>query len=88
MSSDTTRVTVRLPTRDVDLIDALVDAGEYTTRTAVIRRAIRGFLKSQGSKMAESVKSEQELTNALLQMKQMQQQIAKQQEMLEELVQQ
>ncbi|MDX1611666.1 MAG: ribbon-helix-helix domain-containing protein [Candidatus Thermoplasmatota archaeon] len=86
MSSDTSRVTVRLPTRDVDLIDALVETGEFTTRTAVIRRAIREFLKSQGAAMAESVKSEQELTNALLQMKQMQEQMQQQQQMLEKLL--
>lgn len=86
MGTDTSRITIRVPERDLTIIDALVETGEFTNRTAVIRRAIRDFLEAQGPKMAESAKSNQALTAALLQMQEMQQQMEEQRKLLEQLM--
>lgn len=83
MGTETQRITVRIPVRDIEFMDALVETGEFTSRTAVVRRAIRDFIKAKGPEMAESAKSEQSLTEALQQMQQMQEQIEAQREMLE-----
>ena len=77
MAVETTRITVRVPERDLSLIDALVEAGEYSNRTAVIRRAIRDLLKSLGPELTASAESDASLTEALLAM-QAQQQLAAQ----------
>jgi len=85
---DTQRITTRIPVRDVEFMDALVEAGEYPSRTAVVRRAIREFLKDKGPELEEAVESQQRLTQALQQMEQMQEQIETQRELLEEVLEQ
>lgn len=84
--SDTQRITVRVPVRDVEFMDALVETGEYTSRTAVVRRAIRDFIKERGPEMAEAAESEQAFTEALTQLQQMQEQLEMQREILEQQV--
>ena len=88
MGTDTKRITVRAPVRDVEFMDALVEAGEYPSRTAVVRRAIREFLRDKGPELEDAVESQQSLTQALQQMEQMQEQIEAQKELLEKFVQQ
>jgi Arc/MetJ-type ribon-helix-helix transcriptional regulator len=88
MGTETQRITVRVPVRDVEIMEALVEAGEYPNRTAVVRRAIRDFIKEKGSEMKETVESQQDLTEALQQMQQMQEQIEAQRELLESVLQQ
>lgn len=85
---DTQRITTRIPVRDVEFMDALVEAGEYPSRTAVVRRAIREFLKDTGPELEEAVESQQRLTQALQQMEQMQEQIETQRELLEQVLEQ
>ncbi len=84
--ADTTRITVRVPDRDLALIDALVDTGEFTNRTAVVRRAIKDFLREQGDKVREGTEKEAALTEALLKTQEMQNQLREQQDRLEELM--
>jgi Arc/MetJ-type ribon-helix-helix transcriptional regulator len=81
---ETHRITVRVPVRDVEFLDALVEAGEYTSRTAIVRRAIRDFITEQGPEVKEAAESQQALTNALEQLQQMQSQLETQREILEE----
>lgn len=80
---ETQRITVRVPVRDVEFMDALVEAGEYTSRTAIVRRAIRAFIREQGPQMKEAAESQQTLTEALQQVQQMQEQLEMQRELLE-----
>lgn len=80
---DTQRITTRVPVRDVEFMDALVETGEYPSRTAIVRRAIREFLRDKGPELEEAVESQEQLTQALQQMEQMQEQIEAQRELLE-----
>lgn len=85
---DTRRITTRIPVRDVEFMDALVEAGEYPSRTAIVRRAIRTFLRDKGPELQEAVESQEQLTQALQQMEQMQEQIEAQRELLERFLEQ
>lgn len=78
------RITVRVPVRDVEFMDALVEAGEYTSRTAIVRRAIRDFITEQGPQVKEAAESQEALTTALRELKQMQDQLETQREILED----
>lgn len=81
---ETQRITVRVPVRDVEVMDALVEAGEYTSRTAIVRRAIRRFIRDEGPEMKEAAESQQALTEALRQVQQMQDQLEAQREILQQ----
>ncbi len=80
----TQRITVRVPVRDVEFMDALVEAGEFTSRTAIVRRAVRDFITEQGPEVKQAAESQQALTSALEQLQQMQDQLELQREILEQ----
>lgn len=72
------RVTIRLPRPVVDDIDAMVQLGQYATRTEVVRAALRMFFEEQGSKAVktiESAKGMQELKQLAAQMNSIQAQM-------------
>lgn len=81
---ETQRITVRVPVRDVEFMDALVEAGEFTSRTAIVRRAVRDFITEQGPEVKQAAESQQALTSALEQLQQMQDQLELQREILEQ----
>ena len=65
---DTRRITIRLPERHIYSIDLFVRAGEFATRSEVIRRAVNEFVKKYSDSIIESadkIKKVQELENAL-----------------------
>ncbi len=65
---DTRRITIRLPQHDIHSIDLFVRAGEFATRSEVIRRAVNEFVKNYADSLiekAEKIKKVQELENAL-----------------------
>ncbi len=65
---DNERITVRLPKRDLDTIDLLIDVGEFGSRSEVIRHAIHDFVKKQASTVletAEQIKQVQQLHQEL-----------------------
>ncbi len=69
------RVTIRLPAPVLGDIDAMVELGEYATRTEVIRAALRLFFKEQGAEavqVIESKKGMQEIRQLAAQMQAMQ----------------
>ncbi|MFW6040934.1 MAG: ribbon-helix-helix domain-containing protein [Thermoplasmatota archaeon] len=49
MSSDTQRITVRIPNQMVDDLQKLVDKDEYSNMSEAIRTAIREFIKNQNA---------------------------------------
>lgn len=57
----TDRITIRLPSAMVSKMDALVDLGQYGTRTEVIRHALRQFFEEQGSKADKTVEAEEKM---------------------------
>lgn len=61
----TERITIRLPTAMVQKMDALVDLGQYGTKTEVIRHALRDFLEAQGTKADTTVASEEKMQQLL-----------------------
>ncbi len=72
------RVTIRLPQQVIGDIDAMVQLGQYATRTEVVRAALRMFFEEQGSKAVqtiESAKGMQELKQLAAQMNQIQAQM-------------
>lgn len=81
---ETQRITVRVPVRDVEFMDALVEAGEFTSRTAIVRRAVRDFITDQGPQVRKTAESQQALTAALEELHRMQHQLEAQREILEE----
>jgi len=65
---DTRRITIRLPQHDIHSIDLFVRAGEFATRSEVIRRAVNEFVKNYADSLiekADKIKKVQELENAL-----------------------
>ncbi len=65
---DTRRITIRLPQHDIHSIDLFVRAGEFVTRSEVIRRAVNEFIKNYADSLiekADKIKKVQELENAL-----------------------
>lgn len=44
---DNERITIRLPKRDLDSIDLLIEVGKFTSRSEVIRHALYDFVNNQ-----------------------------------------
>jgi Arc/MetJ-type ribon-helix-helix transcriptional regulator len=62
------RITLRLPKQHVEIIDALVDVGEYASRSDVIRSAIRDLVYEQSDKLLgalEKLEKMKRLTNTV-----------------------
>jgi Arc/MetJ-type ribon-helix-helix transcriptional regulator len=49
------RIALRLPKYHLDVIDALVHIGEYTSRSDVIRTAIRELVHKEADKVSEGI---------------------------------
>jgi Arc/MetJ-type ribon-helix-helix transcriptional regulator len=65
---ETQRITIRLPQRDIYSIDLFVRAGEFATRSEVIRRAVHEYVKNYADSVietADKMKKVQELELAL-----------------------
>jgi Arc/MetJ-type ribon-helix-helix transcriptional regulator len=61
---DTQRITIRLPQQYISSIDLFVTAGEFATRSEVIRHAVNDFIKNYANSIiekAEKIKQVQEL---------------------------
>jgi Arc/MetJ-type ribon-helix-helix transcriptional regulator len=61
---DTQRITIRLPRQYISSIDLFVTAGEFATRSEVIRHAVNDFIKNYANSIiekAEKIKKVQEL---------------------------
>jgi Arc/MetJ-type ribon-helix-helix transcriptional regulator len=62
------RITVRLPLRDLHSIDLFIRAGEFSSRSEVIRHAVNQFIKDYADQViekAEKLKKVQELELAV-----------------------
>jgi len=62
------RITLRLPQHDIHSIDLFVRAGEFATRSEVIRHAVNDFIKKHADSLiekADKVKKVQELELAV-----------------------
>ena len=62
------RITIRLPQRDIHSIDLFIRAGEFSTRSEVIRHAVNDFIKNYANNIiekAEKIKKVQELELAV-----------------------
>ena len=65
---DTQRITIRLPQQYITSIDLFVTAGEFATRSEVIRHAVNDFIKNYANSIiekAEKIKKVQELKETL-----------------------
>jgi Arc/MetJ-type ribon-helix-helix transcriptional regulator len=65
---ETQRITVRLPQRDLYSIDLFIRAGEFSSRSEVIRHAVNDFIKEYAQQViekAEKIKRVQELEMAV-----------------------
>mgnify|MGYP003565064003 FL=1 len=61
---DTQRITIRLSQQYISSIDLFVTAGEFATRSEVIRHAVNDFIKNYANSIiekAEKIKQVQEL---------------------------
>ena len=61
---ETQRITIRLPQQYISSIDLFVTAGEFQTRSEVIRHAVNEFIKNYANSIiekAEKLKKVQEL---------------------------
>ena len=61
-----TRLTIRLPSRDIHMIDMFLRSGEFSTRSEFIRQAVREYPRNHMEeilKRAEAMKKLQELVN-------------------------
>ena len=47
------RITIRIPQYDLHSIDLFIRAGEFSTRSEVIRRAVNDFVKSYAHQVVE-----------------------------------
>ena len=47
------RITIRIPQYDLHSIDLFIRAGEFSTRSEVIRRAVNDFVKSYAHQVFE-----------------------------------
>jgi len=45
------RITIRLPPQQIELLEKLVDTGEYPTVSEAVRFAVRDFLDQRSSKI-------------------------------------
>jgi Arc/MetJ-type ribon-helix-helix transcriptional regulator len=55
------RITLRLPKQHIEIIDALVNIGEYASRSDVIRSAIRNLIYEQSDKLFEAIEKVEKL---------------------------
>ena len=65
---ETHRITIRLPQHDIYSIDLFIRAGEFSTRSEVIRHAVNEFIKNYASRIiekADRIKKVQELELAV-----------------------
>ncbi|MDH7507459.1 MAG: ribbon-helix-helix domain-containing protein [Candidatus Thermoplasmatota archaeon] len=65
---ETQRITIRLPNHQIHSIDLFVRAGEFATRSEVIRHAVNDFIKNYANTIiekAEKMKKVQELEQAI-----------------------
>jgi len=65
---DTRRITIRLPQHDIHSVDLFVKAGEFATRSEVIRRAVNEFIKNYADSLiekADKIRKVQEMEVAL-----------------------
>ena len=65
---ETHRITIRLPQHDIHSIDLFIRAGEFATRSEVIRRAVNEFVKKYTDdflEKADKIKKVQEMEFAL-----------------------
>jgi Arc/MetJ-type ribon-helix-helix transcriptional regulator len=65
---ETRRITIRLPQHDIHSVDVFVKAGEFATRSEVIRRAVNEFVKNYADSViekADKMKKVQEIELAL-----------------------
>lgn len=65
---DNQRITVRLPQRDLHSIDLFIRAGEFSSRSEVIRHAVNDFIKKYAQEVidkAEKIKQVQQLEMAV-----------------------
>jgi Arc/MetJ-type ribon-helix-helix transcriptional regulator len=65
---DKQRITIRLPQHDIHSIDLFVRAGEFSTRSEVIRHAVNDFIKNYAQNIiekADKIKKVQELELAV-----------------------
>jgi Arc/MetJ-type ribon-helix-helix transcriptional regulator len=61
------RITIRLPQIDLRQIDAFIRLGEFTTRSEVVRHAVKEYIENQRTRIlakAENIKKIQELEAA------------------------
>jgi Arc/MetJ-type ribon-helix-helix transcriptional regulator len=62
------RITIRLPQHDLHSIDLFIRAGEFASRSEVIRHAVNDFIKNYAGQViekAEKIKKVQELEIAV-----------------------
>jgi len=62
------RITVRLPQRDLYSMDLFIKAGEFASRSEVIRHAVHDFIKDYAAEViekAEKIKQVQKLEMAV-----------------------
>jgi len=67
-TAETTRLTIRLPTRYVHLIDTFIRLGEFSSRSEVMRRALIDFVANYANDLlekADKLKKIQELEQAV-----------------------
>ena len=65
---DKQRITIRLPQHNIYSIDLFVRAGEFATRSEVIRHAVNDFIKNYAQNIidkADKIKQVQELEQAV-----------------------
>jgi Arc/MetJ-type ribon-helix-helix transcriptional regulator len=65
---DKQRITIRLPQHNIHSIDLFVRAGEFATRSEVIRHAVNDFIKNYAQNIidkADKIKQVQELEQAV-----------------------
>jgi len=62
------RITIRLPQHDLHSIDLFIRAGEFSSRSEVIRHAVNEFIQDYANKViekAEKIRKVQQLENAV-----------------------
>jgi Arc/MetJ-type ribon-helix-helix transcriptional regulator len=65
---DNHRITIRLPQQVIHSLDLFIRAGEFATRSEVIRRAVNEFVKNYADDIinkADKIKKVQEMELAL-----------------------
>jgi Arc/MetJ-type ribon-helix-helix transcriptional regulator len=62
------RITIRLPAQNLHSIDLFIRAGEFSSRSEVIRKAVNDFIKEYTTRViekAENMRKMKELENAV-----------------------